>query len=505
MSSKTDIHRTVRSASEAAGAVPGDPAPARSLSAPRRLFAPRTWSITTRLAFLYSLSGLAIFLLAAFFFNGVIERNLEREDSQFLADKINVLRRILQERPGELDFLKAEVQWEVAARHFTKYYARVIDDQGRTLIESPGMGTLIPPSIFPPPAPQAETPVEAGEWRSPEGEFYLMMSAWSEAGNAAKERRLIQVAVDESHEEALMADYFWKMSVILFFVLLLSAAASIAVTRKGMRPLEEITRAAQRITADQLHERIDPARWPRELMPLAVAFDEMLTRLEDSFTRLSQFSADLAHELRTPINSLMGEAEVALSRVRTSADYRQVLESSLEEYGKLSRMVDSLLFLARAESTEMRIERSRINALKEIDAVLEFYDAVAEEQGVAVESRGEGSVRADPVLFRRAISNLLSNALKFTPAGGIVTLSVRAGADQSVEVRVKDSGAGIPPEHLPRIFDRFYRADPARSQHPEGTGLGLAIVKSIMELHHGSVRLESRPGLGTTAILVFPP
>jgi two-component system heavy metal sensor histidine kinase CusS len=504
MSSKSDLRRTGRSASGTAGSLPADPIADRPLPVPRRLFVPRTRSITRRLAFLYSLSGLAIFLLAAFFFNRVIEKNLAREDIQFLADKINVLRQILHERPAELDFLRAEVQWEAAARRFTKYYARIMDDREETVIETSGMGRLVPPSIFPPPLQPDEAAVEAKEWRSSEGQLYLVVSAWAEVGDAARGRRLIQIALDESHEEALMADYFRKMAVLLFFVLLLSTLASIAITRKGMHPLEEITRAAQRITANQLHERIDPARWPRELIPLAVAFDEMLSRLEDSFTRLSQFSADLAHELRTPINSMMGEAEVALSRVRTPSDYRQVLESSLEEYGKLSRMVDSLLFLARAESTELRIERSRIDARKEIEAVREFYDAVAEEQGVTVKSQGEGTVRAEPVLFRRAISNLLSNALKFTPPGGTVTLSVR-GNDQSVEVRVKDSGTGIPAEHLPRIFDRFYRADPARSQHLEGTGLGLAIVKSIMELHQGAVRLESRPGQGTTAILTFPP
>lgn len=503
MSSKTVIHKTDRPAS-AAGPLPAESTAPRSHSLPRR-FAPHIGSITARLAFLYSLSGLAIFLLAALFFNSVIQRNLEKEDNQFLADKINVLRRILLERPAELDFLRAEVQWEPAARQFTKYYARVGDDREETVVETAGMDRLTPPSVFPPPVPPAEPAVEAREWRSPEGQLYLLMSAWAEMGDAGRGRRLIQVALDESHEEGLMAGYFRKMAVILCFVLLLSATASVAVTRKGMRPLEEITRAAQRITANQLHERIDPARWPRELIPLAVAFDEMLTRLEDSFTRLSQFSADLAHELRTPINSLMGEAEVALSRVRTPNDYRQVLESSLEEYGKLSRMVDSLLFLARAESSEMRIERSRLNALREIEAVREFYDAVAEEQGVSVATEGDAEVEAEPVLFRRAISNLLSNALKFTPPGGKITLSIRSADDRSVEVRVKDSGSGIPPEHLPRIFDRFYRADPARSQHPEGTGLGLAIVKSIMELHQGTVRLESRPGGGTIAILVFPP
>lgn len=474
----------------------------RSIPRPKRL--PNAGSITAKLTFLFSLSAFVIFGAAALFFNWVVERNLHNEDNQFLADKIHVLRRILQERPDDLDFLRAEAEWEVAARQFVPYYVRVLDDQKRTVIETPEMGGRVPSSAFPPAVGATETPKEAAEWRGEDGRLYLLMSAWSKLGQGVEGRRLIQVAMDESHEETLMAGYFQNMGVVLFFVVLLSAGASVAIARRGMRPLEEITKAAQRITADQLHERIDPARWPKELTPLAVAFDEMLTRLEDSFTRLSGFSADLAHELRTPINSLMGEAEVALSRARTPEEYRQVLESSLEEYGKLSRMVDSLLFLARAESTEIRIDRCRLDALKEIQAVREFYDAVAEEQGVMVHCCGEAPLNADPALFRRALSNLVSNALKYTPRGGTITLSVRRLHHQQVEISVEDTGVGIAQEHLPRIFDRFYRADPARSQHPEGTGLGLAIVKTIMDLHRGTVRLQSQPGQGTLVTLRFP-
>lgn len=200
----------------------------------------------------------------------------------------------------------------------------------------------------------------------------------------------------------------------------------------------------------------------------------------------------------------MGEAEVALSRTRTLDEYRHVLESSLEEYGRLSRMIDSLLFLARAESRDTQIKRSLLNAFKEIKAVQEFYESVAEEQGVEVTCQGNALLNVDPILFRRAVSNLLSNALQYTPRGGKVTLSVKQTDDECVEVSVSDTGSGIDPEHLPKIFDRFYRADRARSQHPQGAGLGLAIVKSIMDLHGGTVAIKSEPDKGTTVTLRFP-
>jgi two-component system heavy metal sensor histidine kinase CusS len=272
-----------------------------------------------------------------------------------------------------------------------------------------------------------------------------------------------------------------------------------------MRPLAEITRAAQGITAAQLHARIGPVRWPTELTALAATFDAMLTRLEDSFTRLAQFSVDLAHELRTPINNLMGEAEVALARTRTPDEYQQILGSSLEECARLARMIDSLLFLARAESPETHIERVPLDARKELEALREFYDAVAEEHAVEVTCQGQALVHADPILFQRAVSNLLSNALHYTPRGGKVTLSVAPAEEYTILVSVSDTGMGIAPEHLPKIFDRFYRVDPARSHHHPGMGLGLAIVKSILALHDGTVTIQSIPHHGTTVTLRFPP
>jgi len=292
--------------------------------------------------------------------------------------------------------------------------------------------------------------------------------------------------------------------MVLCVGLVFASVAGVWVARNGMRPLVEITRVAQHVTASQLHERIAGAPWPTELAELAAAFDAMLDRLEDSFTRLSQFSADLAHELRTPINNLRGEAEVALARSRTTGEYQQILASSLEECERLSRMIDGLLFLARADNPDMAVERVPLDARKEIEAVREFYEALAGEQGVQVTCEGSASLIGDPMLFRRAVSNVLGNALRHSTANGRVHISVRPLDDQAVELSVRDTGEGIAPEHLPRIFDRFYRAGRSRSQAPGGSGLGLAIVQSIMRLHGGSARIQSRPGQGTTVTLKFP-
>ena len=185
------------------------------------------------------------------------------------------------------------------------------------------------------------------------------MAAWAMPKHAVDTPRLLQVALDISHDETLLAYYRRTLVIVLFVGIVCSAAVGTVITRKGLRPLAAITTAAQRITAAHLHERIAPTRWPQELSSLATAFDAMLDRLEDAFSRLSQFSADLAHELRTPINNLVGEAEVALARGRTLDEYQQVIESSLEEYARLSHTIESLLFLARAENPSLPSSSAR--------------------------------------------------------------------------------------------------------------------------------------------------
>jgi two-component system heavy metal sensor histidine kinase CusS len=237
------------------------------------------------------------------------------------------------------------------------------------------------------------------------------------------------------------------------------------------------------------------------LQPVAVAFDEMLDRLEDSFTRLSQFSADLAHELRTPLANIRGEAEVALARPRSPNEYETVIESSVAECARLSGIIDNLLFLARAEAAESRVQLSLFDGRAAIEKIASYNESIADERQLTITCQGQGEVYADAVLFGRAVSNLVDNAVRFTPDGGAITISIAPNSD-GVEITVDDAGCGVAAAHLPRLFDRFYRVDPSRSS--EGTGLGLALVKSIAELHGGSVAISSEPGKGTRATLFFP-
>jgi two-component system heavy metal sensor histidine kinase CusS len=315
------------------------------------------------------------------------------------------------------------------------------------------------------------------------------------------DRFTIQVAQDRTADEWFMKQFATLLAAVL--ALGVAAAAMIAwtVTKRGLRPLGEMTRALQRVGPQQLHQQVSSVGWPRELQPFAVAFDDMLHRLEDSFVRLSQFSADIAHELRTPIGNIRGEGEVALTRSRTADEYREVIESTIAECQHLGHIVDNLLFLARTEAAEGYLERTSFDGRAAIERIAAFHEPIAEEQNVTIGCTGEARFEADEMLFGRAVHNLVENAIRHTPSGGSIEISI-ANRGAHSEVQVRDTGRGIASEHLPRVFDRFYRADSSRSS--EGVGLGLALVKSIMDLHGGSAGIESTPGKGTTVTLSFP-
>jgi two-component system heavy metal sensor histidine kinase CusS len=309
------------------------------------------------------------------------------------------------------------------------------------------------------------------------------------------------VAEDRSSDKRVEKEFALLFIIVLASSALASAFIAIVVTKRGLRPLTQMTRSVARMGPTHLKERVAPAGWPRELQPLAIAFDDMLVRLDDSFTRLSQFSADLAHELRTPVANMLGEAQVALTRQRTATEYRETLESTIGECERLSRIVDNLLFVARVDAAREPIERKRFDARKAVEKIAAFYQTIAEDHHVTISCSGEGQIYADPDLFERAVGNLLDNALRFTPEKGSIQIVLSKG-DPDFEVAVSDNGCGIASEHLPRVFDRFYRAESSRSS--DGAGLGLALVKSIVELHGGSVAIRSEIGRGTTVTLTFP-
>ncbi|HET9702153.1 MAG TPA: heavy metal sensor histidine kinase [Burkholderiales bacterium] len=465
-------------------------------------------SITAGLAVFYTLSVSLLLLFSTGFLYFSVTHTLELDDQHLLSAKIHSIRTILGEHaddPGlRLEELMHEVVWEggvYAPGQHSIFFTRILDQQGGVMIQTPGMAELIPTSIFPPPMAIAEKQAELHGWRSSAGRDYWVVSALGRTEDGRL--KVIQVAFDDTVEETLLRNYQSRSVAVLVFGTLLFATIGIYFIHRRMRPLREMALAAKRITPSHLHERLDPSQWPRELRTVAEGFNVMLDGLEESFARLSRFSSELAHEMRTPIHILMNDAEAGLSAERTPEEYREILESNLEEYNRLARLINGLLFLARAEDPRTRIEPVPIDVREELEAVRDFHEVLAEDQGVTIECEGEARMDADRTLFRSAITNLVSNALRHTPEGGRIVLAISRPDDGQVVVSIRDTGPGMAPEVLPRVFDRFYRSEAGRA-FAEGTGLGLAIAKSIVELHGGTIGVESAPGKGTTFILRFP-
>ncbi len=468
----------------------------RSLRPPR--------SLAARLTLWYTGSAFALILVVTGFLYWALSRNLLREDDDFIADQISILRTILREHPEDLAALRQEVEWESSARRHAKVFIRILDAGGRRLAETPGMPDFLAPGIFPPPVGVASEPGGGITVRSPQGPGFRLQAAQSPFGPSRGPARILQVALDRREEEKLLANFAGLIFPSLGVSLLCCAAAGYQIARRGIRPVAEISKTARRIRSSTLGERIEDAGLPAELSMLAGTFNDMLGRLQDSFERLSRFSADIAHELRTPLSNLRGEIEVAIGKTRPAEEYREILCSLLEECLRLSRLIDSLLFLARAENPQTTIRREPCDVRLELETIRDFYEVAAAEAGVALQVQAGGPLPAalDRALLQRAVGNLIENALAHTPPGGRIALSASLEGER-LRLQVEDSGCGIAPEHLPSIFDRFYRVDRSRSAATGGAGLGLSIVKSIAELHGGTATIASEPGRGTRVELVL--
>lgn len=453
----------------------------------------RSPSITLRLTLLFAGTTFGIVLLSATVLYWSLAGSLRSEDVRLLRENALLLEEKLQRHPDRPSILQEEIVLEPATGRLEPFYARVVDS-GSTVIETPRMQEVVPPALF-----TSGGGVETVAWRSPRGRTLLLHSI--PAGERSGVR--IQVALDVTHDSIILARYRRVLLAVLLVATLSAALAGLAIARRGLHPLARITGTMRKISASRLDQRMGARRWPAELADLAAVFDDMLDRLQDAFGRLTRFSADLAHELRTPLTNLRTEAEVALGRTRSGEEYRAVVESSLEEYERLTELIDRLLFLARAESGAAGLKRRPIAAEEEAAAVVDFYSALAEDTGVILGCSGRASLQVDPTFFRRALGNLVSNALAHTSRGGEVRVRIR-DAERQVLVEVTDTGCGIAPEHLPRLTDRFYRVDPARTSNGAGAGLGLSLVRTIAELHGGSLELTSETGVGTTATLMFP-
>jgi len=322
----------------------------------------------------------------------------------------------------------------------------------------------------------------------------------------ARSRTALIVAGYPSEDvEALLPQYFSTLLILAPAVLLLSTIGGWFLAKASLRPVDEITRTAQDITASNLSRRLPVATTKDEIGRLSATLNDMISRLESSFERIRQFTADASHELRTPLTIMTGELELALRTRKTPEEYQDVLSSALQEVLRLSHVVESLLLLSRTDMGRVSLHMERTNLGELLADLADAATILGTQKNIYITFRpGEDLyVNADSGKLRQIFLNLVDNAVKYTPAGGMISIAMHREGNWA-EVRVRDTGIGIEREHVRKIFDRFYRVDKARSRELGGAGLGLSIVQWIVQIHNGTISVESEPGKGSTFIVRLP-
>ncbi|CAI0888508.1 heavy metal sensor histidine kinase [Serratia proteamaculans] len=309
------------------------------------------------------------------------------------------------------------------------------------------------------------------------------------------------------NEQKMLARYLWRIVAAVVVAFVLIALLGYWVMRRGLQPLWRMAAQAAVITPNTLSTRLSEQGAPKELQQLTRSFNAMLDRLNDGYQRLTQFSADLAHEIRTPVGALMGQCQVALYQPRSVEEYETLLSNNMEELERISRMVENILFLARAGEGQAVLNASRLDVAQELQRVADYFEGLAEERGMTLVCQGEGQLLADAMLFQRALSNLVANAVRYADENSQIQLQVLNQPTGETVIQVVNQGPPIAPAHLDKLFDRFYRVDAARSAGSHASGLGLAIVRAIMTLHGGVSRADCSAGnhaVRITFSLTFP-
>lgn len=454
-----------------------------------------SYSLLKRLTLAFSTVAILVFALTGAFLYNALSTELQRRDDIEISGKLSQFLQLARDAGStQAVHNKPSVFHEVLLSHPGVYLA-IFDRQGTVLLQHSDRSSVdlaATPVAHHPNAPYTCEPPGIGPSRC------VFADETLPSGDSVRVL-LVRAAADR---QSLLESYRIDIWLAVAVGAALVGALGYAVARRGFLPVRSIGRQTSRIEAHNLSERLDIEGGPIELQDIAFSVNRMLDRLERAFVRLSQFSSDLAHDMRTPLANVISSSQVTLSRPRTTEEYEALIDSNIEECERLQRMIENMLFLARTDNAQQLIKVTELDAETELRRLASYFQGLAEEEGVHIAVEGNTRVTADATLFRRAVSNLMSNALDHAFAGSSVKLSSFDSPKYSV-VEVTNRGHAIAPEHVNRIFERFYRVDASRHGSARNAGLGLAIVKSIMELHRGKVDVASY-GERTTFTLYFP-
>ncbi|WP_198079951.1 heavy metal sensor histidine kinase [Acinetobacter calcoaceticus] len=448
-------------------------------------------AISFRIAILFSFSTVIILMIMGLVIHQLVMHHFETQDRTQLEGKIQLVENLLEQNhhnPSELNLYLKDA--------LVGHHDLIVQ------IERPS-GQIIFSSS--PTALKSKTLVKSKhgpwlEWKVQNKIYHGLIYKKSFDQNSAIPSAQIIVGIDTSEHLHFLNDFRRQLLYIGIIGTICLMLLGWFAAWRGLRPVQTMAKVAEGISAQHLSERLEVDNTPTELKSLAIAFNDMLDRLETAVGKLSDFSSDLAHEIRTPINNLMTQTQVCLSRSRDISTYQEILFSNLEEFERLARMVSDMLFLAKAEHGLHRANLQQVNLVKEVSALFDFYDAIAAEKGMSLKQTGQGYVEGDPSMLRRALSNLLSNAIKYGKSDSIIKIKCQQNSD-TTELTIENESSPLSQEQLTRLFDRFYRTDASRQRVEEGTGLGLAITKSILDVHGATIQANYENGHITFKII----
>ncbi len=473
----------------------------------------RPFSLSTRLTFFISLSTIIAFVAFTWVMLHSVEKHFAEKDISDLKQISLSLEKILKV-PDASEQQKAETISNIMATYHN-ISVLLLDGNKQVLYRSID-GPDLTPALS---SENAQQPTNsegifilpnAGESADMHSDsqmrnmtYRVMTTSVKTTDNTASSAYTLLTALSIDYHQHYIDQLKRNLIAIASVISLMIVFIILFAVHTAHQPLRNVSRKIKNISSENLDVRLDSDRVPIELEQLVMSFNHMIERIEDVFTRQANFSADIAHEIRTPITNLVTQTEIVLSQTRTDEELKDVLYSNLEEYNRMAKMTSNMLFLAQADNNQLIPERAMIDLQSEVIKVFDFFEAWAEEREVSLNVEGSASrVEGDPLMLRRVINNLLSNAIRYTPKKMTVTVHIKEN-HQWVDLIVENPGAPIPEEHLPRLFDRFYRVDPSRQRKSEGSGIGLAIVKSIVKAHKGKISVTSNTA-STCFIISLP-
>ncbi len=457
-----------------------------------------------KLAVWYTLTFLITTILIFGFLDYRLRHNLLKEIDRMLVDDAHEIINEVLKDPKNLTIHLEELKETISRRKFYRIAFRILDNQENLIYSSPQLrGIDFPfPNLTFNLSHQKRFICKNLEIPSKSSPFRLCTYFYEENNQL---KYIVQVATYLRPLKKTIINFRRNLAIAFFLAILFGSLGGWLLSRRSLRPIDKITATTEKITATNLSQRLPLQGTNDELDRLAITINKMIERLEKSFQKLTQFTADAAHELRTPLAALKGETEILLSRKRSSEEYREALANNLERLNFLIRIVNDLLLLSQADEGSESLQIEDVNLTELLKELWEAFNLVAAQKNInfTIDGSEELFIKGDRIKLTQLFSNLIDNAIKYTSEGGKITLTLH-NENGKVKTILKDNGIGIPEDEIPRIFDRFYRVDKSRSRRLGGVGLGLSLCQWIVEAHQGTIKVESKLHQGSTFTVILP-